>query len=919
MNNAIRVCGKCGTEIPADAPEGGCPGCLLQTALDAADGQVVFGRYTLIKVLGRGGMGIVWLARDEELQRDVALKFLPDLMIRDRAMLDQLKRETKRCLELTHPHIVRIHDFVHDERSGCISMEYVDGETLSNLRAEKEQRVFEPDEISTWVSQLCDALDYAHNRAKVIHRDLKPANLMVNQRGDLKITDFGIARSLADSASRLTAEQGRSGTLVYMSPQQLSGEHGTHLDDIYSLGATIYELLTSKPPFYSGNIDRQICERVAPSMTERRKEFDIEQASIPKLCEDTVAACLAKDPSRRPQSAVEVAQRLQLPPGQARISASFAKPASRKPLLIASLAAASVLVLAGVYFGASTRQAQPVAHVPAIREKSIAVLPFENLSNEKQNAYFADGVQDEILTGLTKVADLKVISRTSTLQYKSSANRNLREIAKALGVAHVLEGTVQRTGGRVRINAQLIDARTDSQVWAERYDRDIADVFAIESEVAGKIVAQLQAEISPVEKAAIGEKPTADLAAYELYIHAKTLITASGFSTPQLESLSEAVRLLNEAIERDPNFALAYYQVALAYDQFYFSGIDHTPARLALADAAIQSLTRLRPNSGEAHLALARHLYWGYLDYDRARRELSLAQKSLPNEPLVFVLTGYIDRRQGRWTESTKNLERAVELDPRNANVLQQLANSYLCLRRYADAEGVLDRAIAVDPKDANTRAFRAAIELRWHADPRPLRSTVETIVAEDPREGKNMAELWLEGAVCGRDIDGATRALAALPIAGCYEDRIPFPRTWCEGVVARLGDDKAAAHAAFTSTRTEAAKLVADQPDYPEGLCVLGMADAVLGHKEDAIREGRRAIDLLPVTKDSIIGAMLLKNLALIYAWTGEKDLACEQLTVAATLPGFLSYGELCLHPYWDPLRGDPRFDKIVASLAPK
>jgi TolB-like protein/Tfp pilus assembly protein PilF len=787
------------------------------------------------------------------------------------------------------------------------------------LRAEKEQRVFEPDEISTWVSQLCDALDYAHNRAKVIHRDLKPANLMVNQRGDLKITDFGIARSLADSASRLTAEQGRSGTLVYMSPQQLSGEHGTHLDDIYSLGATIYELLTSKPPFYSGNIDRQICERVAPSMTERRKEFDIEQASIPKLCEDTVAACLAKDPSRRPQSAVEVAQRLQLPPGQARISASFAKPASRKPLLIASLAAASVLVLAGVYFGASTRQAQPVAHVPAIREKSIAVLPFENLSNEKQNAYFADGVQDEILTGLTKVADLKVISRTSTLQYKSSANRNLREIAKALGVAHVLEGTVQRTGGRVRINAQLIDARTDSQVWAERYDRDIADVFAIESEVAGKIVAQLQAEISPVEKAAIGEKPTADLAAYELYIHAKTLITASGFSTPQLESLSEAVRLLNEAIERDPNFALAYYQVALAYDQFYFSGIDHTPARLALADAAIQSLTRLRPNSGEAHLALARHLYWGYLDYDRARRELSLAQKSLPNEPLVFVLTGYIDRRQGRWTESTKNLERAVELDPRNANVLQQLANSYLCLRRYADAEGVLDRAIAVDPKDANTRAFRAAIELRWHADPRPLRSTVETIVAEDPREGKNMAELWLEGAVCGRDIDGATRALAALPIAGCYEDRIPFPRTWCEGVVARLGDDKAAAHAAFTSTRTEAAKLVADQPDYPEGLCVLGMADAVLGHKEDAIREGRRAIDLLPVTKDSIIGAMLLKNLALIYAWTGEKDLACEQLTVAATLPGFLSYGELCLHPYWDPLRGDPRFDKIVASLAPK
>src|SRR5262249_29714235 len=330
MTPAIRVCQKCGTEIPADAPEGGCPGCLLETALDAASGQVVFGRFKLVKVLGRGGMGIVWLARDEELERDVALKFLPDLMIQDRALLDQLKHETKRSLELTHPHIVRIHDFVHDERSGCISMEYVDGETLSNLRAEKEQKIFEPHEIAGWISQLCDALDYAHNRAKVIHRDLKPSNLMVNQRGDLKITDFGIARSLADSATRLTGEQGRSGTLVYMSPQQLNGERSTHFDDIYSLGATIYELLSSKPPFYSGNIDRQICERVAPSITERRKEFNIEPASIAQIWEKVVAACLEKDALRRPKSAIETAQRLQLPTRSTRITTTPGKTSNKK-------------------------------------------------------------------------------------------------------------------------------------------------------------------------------------------------------------------------------------------------------------------------------------------------------------------------------------------------------------------------------------------------------------------------------------------------------------------------------------------------------------------------------------------------------------------------------------------------------------
>src|SRR6266481_243548 len=240
-------------------------------------------------------MGVVWLARDDELERNVALKFLPELIIHDRAVLGELKHEARRSLELTHKNIVRIYDFVHDQTSGCISMEYIDGDTLSNLRADKPRKIFQPDELTEWVSQLCDALDYAHTHARIVHRDLKPANLMVNQRGDLKVADFGIARSLVDSASRLTAEEGRSGTLVYMSPQQLSGDRGTHLDDIYSLGATIYELLTSRPPFYSGNIDRQICDRVAPSMTERRKELDIEPASVPPIWEDTVAACLAKD------------------------------------------------------------------------------------------------------------------------------------------------------------------------------------------------------------------------------------------------------------------------------------------------------------------------------------------------------------------------------------------------------------------------------------------------------------------------------------------------------------------------------------------------------------------------------------------------------------------------------------------------
>jgi TolB-like protein/Flp pilus assembly protein TadD len=555
----------------------------------------------------------------------------------------------------------------------------------------------------------------------------------------------------------------------------------------------------------------------------------------------------------------------------------------------------------------------------ALPEKSIAVLPFENLSNDQANTYFADGVQDEILTGLCRVADLKVISRTSVMQYKAVPRRNLREIATDLGVAHVLEGTVQRSGGRVRVNAQLIDARTDSQIWAERYDRDVADVFAIESELAGKIVAQLQAKISPSEKAAIEQRPTADLAAHDLYIRAKTLIASAPFSAPGRESLTEAVRLLNQAIDRDPTFALAYYQLAQAHDQLYFAGIDHTPARLAMADAAIQSLARLRPDSGEAHVALAKHLYWGFLDYDRAREELKLAQKSLPNDPWPFEILAFIDRRQGRWDESAKNFERAIEFDPQNSGFLQQLANSYLCLRQYAAAERVLDRAVALNPKDSNMRAFRASIELEWHANPHPLRSAVDAILAEDPLEGRNVAQLWLEVSLCERDSDQANRALAAMPLAGCYDDWVPFPQSWCEGVVAQMRGDKVAAHAAFTSTRNEAAKVIAGQPDYPEALCVLGMADAVLGNKQDAIREGCRAVELLPVYKDAIRGPLLIEYLAVIYAWTGEKDRALEQLSEAAKLPSYLSYGRLVLRPRWDPLRGDPRFEKIVASLAPK
>ncbi len=595
-------------------------------------------------------------------------------------------------------------------------------------------------------------------------------------------------------------------------------------------------------------------------------------------------------------------------------------------LMVALVVSAVALVISSLIFSHRTSPSPTMSARPetrtttwptAIPTKSIAVLPFENLSDEKENAYFADGVQDEILTGLARVADLKVISRTSTLQYRVGAGRNLREIAEALGVAHVLAGSVQRAGGRVRVSAQLIDARTDAQLWAERYDRDVADVFAIESELAGKIVAQLQSKLSPEEKAAIEERPTADLAAYDLYAHAKTLIDNALSSAPS-KDLLEAIRLLDEAVKHDPSFFLAYYQLAHAHDMIYHTGFDHTPERLALADAAIQSLRRLRPDAGETHLALAEHFYRGQLDYDRAREELTVAQQALPNSALAFLIAAYIDRRQGRWEDSIRNFEHASALDPRSVVILQQLSLNYENLRRYNEMAATLDRALAIAPNDTSIRAQRAAVALSSRADPTPLRATIQAILAENPNAGPLIADQWLTLALCERDSAAAERALAALPPTGCYEAAIPFPNSWGEALAARVRGDQSAARAAFINARKELEKIVADQPDYAEAICALGVIDAALENKDNAIREGQRAVELLPVSKNAVDGPLLIKYLALIYAWTGEKDRALKRLDEAAKLPSYLSYGQLRLHPIWDSLRGDPGFDKIVASLAP-
>src|SRR6266436_2490132 len=457
-------------------------------------------------------------------------------------------------------------------------------------------------------------------------------------------------------------------------------------------------------------------------------------------------------------------------------------------IIIVAAVAAGLMIFRFLHSQQGMEAAKPRPLAVAIESKSLAVLPFENRSEAKANAYFAEGIQDEILVRLAKIADLKVISRTSTRHYKS-APENLREIGHELGVAHLLEGSVQRSANRVRVNVQLIEARTDAHLWAQTYDRDLADVFAIQSEIAKAIAEQLQAKLSPNEKKAIEQPPTTDLTAFDLYSRAKSLLLTASFSATYDPDVRKAIELLDESVKRDPSFFDAYCQLAYAHEYLYGqTGSDHTPARLALAEAAVQAATRLRPDAAETHLARAQYLYYGLRDYAGALAELEIARRALPNDPRLFELTGYILRRRGQQEEGLQNLQRAVELDPRNFDILQQIALSYQFLGRYADSIAAMDRALAIVPDSVETRAAQAEYELFWKGDTRPLHQMIDAILAQGPSAIAPAADAWFQCALAERDAAAAERALVAVGDNPWWNaGEIHLRRSFGEGLVARM------------------------------------------------------------------------------------------------------------------------------------
>jgi tetratricopeptide (TPR) repeat protein len=466
----------------------------------------------------------------------------------------------------------------------------------------------------------------------------------------------------------------------------------------------------------------------------------------------------------------------------------------------------------------------------------------------------------------------------------------------------------------------LIDARTDTHVWAEEYDRDLNDIFTIQSDIAEKVAQQLHAKVSSAEKAAIERAPTSDLAAFDLYTRAKGLFQAATNSNSGKEELLEAADILNQALARDPSYFEAYCQLGAIHDLLYILGHDHSARRLGLAEAAIDAAIRLRPNAGEAHLARAVNLYSGYLNYDEALNELEAARKSLPNDSRVVELAGLIKNRQGKFEEAVAELEHAMELDPRNVYRLEQIGQTYWFLRRYPEVRRVYDRALAIEPNNVQLRIYHAELDIHWKADTHAVHEVIDSLRNSNPRAVHEIADSWVECALADRD-PGAARAalIAAGENAPFNNHAVHFSRSFVEGWIARFEKDELRARAAFEVGRMEQEKIVQAQPGYAPPLCVLGVIDAFLGKKQEALTECRRAVDLLPVDKDAFNGPLMLQWYAVSAAWVGEKDLAFDQLATAVKVPGVLSYGHLKLLPFWDPLRADSRFEEIVNSLAPK
>jgi serine/threonine protein kinase/Tfp pilus assembly protein PilF len=925
-----KVCETCGSTLDIEAPSGFCPACLLTTALENYDGGgdesgpagTRIDDYEIISEVARGGMGIVYKARQRAPSRVVALKMILPSQMSSSGAIARFRAEAEAVASLDHETILPVYAVGEKDGAPFYSMKFAEGGNLS-ARIPDFQR--SPRDAAALIATLARAVAHAHEHG-IVHRDLKPGNILFDAAGKPFVSDFGLAKWL-ERTGDLTQTLAILGTPFYMAPEQAAGSHSlTPATDIYSLGAILFHLLTGGPPFRGENameVLRNAAERPVPrprSLNQR----------IPSDLETICLKCLEKNAENRYHSTAALADDLDRFIDGRTITARRASIATRihhwtkRNRTVAGLSAAAAVLLVSLLLVLSNNGGTKETR------RSIAVLPFESFGNDKEEAYFADGMQDEVLTDLTKVADLKVISRRSVAKYRGT-KQTVREIGQALGVAYVLEGSLRKVARRIHVNAQLIDTRTEAETWTEKYDRDVADIFQIQDDISKAIVTQLRSALSPREKAAIEEKPTQDQEAYDLYLRARVLVNQFGTAVHLAEeNATKTVALLEAAIARDPQFALAYCLLGEAQLDLHGFGYGLNKAALVKAKQAIDAALRISPNSAEAHLILARYYLDGVEDVPAAEKELAIAAIGLPGRVDIFKLRADIQERRGEWKKALLDREKAADLDPETWTTTANLIDICISLRRYADAERMVDRVIAITPHQTTGPFWieKAAIALaRGDAkgamaafDSSPSRNSglyvLNLKIADVLVDERNYtrAEEILSSA------EEVAKAHNVLPKSGL----IPFYRgenLVDLGRIAHFKGEEEKARGYFEAARKVFEGWSAIRPKFGINLAYIAQIDAALGRKEDAIREGRRAVemdrdrDARFVQYDEIL-------LAIAYMWTGDRDAAFRQLAEVAKFPSGdawsgLTAGDLKLNPIWDDLRNDPRFEQLTAQAA--
>ena len=953
MIRVIRVCRKCGAKILSDAPKGLCTACVLENALgispdvsvaeidlstvasakadDSANVDELspndatalsdnkktacaaamlgeLGDYELLEEIGRGGQGVVFRARQRSLNRTVALKVISLGQWASKAHLKRFRLEAEAAAHLEHPGIVPIHEVGERDGSCYFSMKFIEGGQLDEVARRAPMSIRQAAELTAKVARI---VHYAHEHG-ILHRDIKPGNILLDAKGEPHLTDFGLAR-LVESESSVTHTLDVLGTPSYMAPEQAMGNNAaiSSTTDVYGLGAVLYQLLTGQPPFAGGATYETIkllldTEPRPPRLLNPKIDRDLSTISL---------KCLEKDPKRRYPSALALAEDLDRwlkhEPIQARrigLSTRGKKWVRRNPSV--AVMAAMLLALT-VPLGVSIWKNEFIAHPVT---NGVAVLPFENLSGDSDNAYFASGIQDEILTRLASIGGLRVISRTSTQRYQSKP-RNLEDIAKQLGVAHILEGSVQKVADQVRVNVQLINAQTDSHLWAETYDRKLTNIFGVESEIAKGIAKSLQAKLSDREEQALAVKPTKNPEAYDAYL--RGLAFESRFGTPR-ELYIKAMSFYEQAVQLDPKFAVAWARLSRLDAWFYFNRFDTTTARRAdAAKNSLENAQKLEPSSPETLLALGYYQYMVLLDYETAKNTFESVRRMLPGSSEARIALGLISRRVGQWDQSIAYFEQALALDPGNLNLLDIAAGNYAILRQFAPALKLYDRALDIMPNDPELMACKAGL---YQAQGN-LREAANLLTEINPQTANGYAfyikikQLRLE-----RNYAEGIRLLQAKLDHFNYDSE--FNRgddLLALALMQRVSGDTAGAGMAAKQAINTLEQLYRNQPDGAFIAATLSQAYAVIEEKDSAAKLAERAIQLLPSTKNPMAGPGLEQNLALIQTIIGENSHAISILTQLLRTPysGWLYRNPvtpalLRLDPIWDPLRGDPAFQKL-------